>query len=103
MLTSTEIRIQQKLVELNCAGSNLAAINGKISQSRLSRALAGQKPLENLDGFSLLETLNEMAELARESRVFPDWSQHDSIRQALEARRLAHKVIREEQLMGIGD
>lgn len=102
MLTTTGIRIQQKLIGLNCATSNLAAINGRISQSRLSRALAGQKPLENFDGISLLETLNEMEELAKEARVFPDWSQHDSIRRALEMRRVARHEF-DHIIVGMGD
>ena len=87
MLTTTEIRINEKLFATGCAVSNLAAINGNISQSRLSRALSGQKPLENEDGFSLLRTLDEMAELMNTSLTVPDWSKHDRIRDALRLQR----------------
>jgi hypothetical protein len=87
MLTTTEIRINEKLFAAGCAVSNLAAINGTISQSRLSRALAGQKPLENEDGLSLLRTLDEMLELMKTSTTMPDWSKHDRIREALRIQR----------------
>lgn len=87
MLTTTEIRINEKLFATGCAISNLAAINGRISQSRLSRALAGQKPLGAEDGISLLKTLDEMLELMKTATIMPDWSKHDRIREALRLQR----------------
>jgi hypothetical protein len=87
MLTTTEIRINEKLFATGCAISNLAAINGTISQSRLSRALAGQKPLEAEDGISLLKTLDEMLELMKTSTIMPNWSKHDRIRDTLRLQR----------------
>jgi hypothetical protein len=104
MLTTTEIRINEKLFTTGCAVSNLAAINGRISQSRLSRALAGQKPLENGDGISLLTTLDEMIELMKSLMTVPDWSKHDDIRQALESTREGKKLLIDEgfQLQQLG-
>jgi hypothetical protein len=96
MLTTTEIRINERLFLTGCAVSNLAAINGRISQSRLSRALAGQKPLENEDGMSLLGTLDEMIELMRTSMAVPDWGKHDDIRQALDSTREAKQLLTDE-------
>jgi len=98
MLTTTEIRINEKLCATGSAVSNLAAINGTISQSRLSRALPGQKPLENEDGVSLLRTLDEMLDLMKTSMTVPDWSKHDRIRDALRLQREFQEAKQKDQI-----
>lgn len=98
MLTTTMIRINERLYATDCAASHLAAINEKVSQSALSRALAGQKQLDSAIEMSLLQTLDEMIELMKSSIITPDWSKHDQIRDALRIQREFKEAIAKDQI-----
>ncbi len=65
MLTAlgAETRIKDRLNELQTTTSFLAALDGRISNSRLSEALRGLRDLENADATRLLALTQRMIEL----------------------------------------
>src|SRR5260370_23158985 len=59
---AAEVQIQDRLNELGTTAQFLSAIDGRISNSRLSQALRGLKDLENPDAERLLALTKRMVE-----------------------------------------
>jgi hypothetical protein len=62
-ILAAEVRIQDRLSELGTTAQFLSALDGRISNSRLSQALRGLKDLENSDAERLLALTKRMVEL----------------------------------------
>ena len=92
---SPEVQISNGLRELGCAESNFAKIAGVVGKSRLAEGLAGQKDFDRDDAEKMLVVIQKMRELRDTSAVPPDWKDVDRIREALEERRIATRVVAE--------
>jgi hypothetical protein len=90
---SPEGQIERGLTELGCAGNSFAEIAGIVSKSRFAQGLAGRNDFDQHDAVRMLEVLNEMVELREMSQSPPDWRRTEEIRQALEERRRAKKLV----------
>jgi hypothetical protein len=68
---SAESRLQGRLDELGTTASFVSALDGRISNTRLSQALRGLKHLDNLDAIRLLALTSRLIELQDALRPIP--------------------------------
>jgi hypothetical protein len=76
---STENQIKQKMDSLRVTASVLSALCDGISQTKLSQALSGFRPLTNPEGIRVLECLGQLEQIARACSPVPVSFQNPTI------------------------
>jgi hypothetical protein len=101
MLTAlaAETRIKDRLNELQTTTAFLAALDGKISNTRLSDALRGLRDLENEQALRLLTLTQKMIEVRDAFAPVPlAWSKPNDVRWMLDNLTASPKEIRQTVL-----
>jgi hypothetical protein len=88
---SAENKLREQLKQLHCADNSFALINQVVGRTRFFEAMSGKpgKHFNDTDAAHLLETIQEMRELAEAvDPLVIAWEHTDKVRVALALRRI---------------